>query len=80
MAKQVSFVEVTMRVDVSGALPHETLDLDSGKMRYAVCDTVDTTLMKGSNSVVVDTIVGTDTVTTWFGKVIQQIKDAEGIA
>ena len=80
MAKQVSFVEVTIRVDVSGALPYESLDLNSGRMRYVVCDTVDIEMMKGANDVVVDTIVGADTVTTWFGKVVQQVKDAEGIA
>jgi len=52
---------------------------DSGKMRYAVVDSTDNDLAKGANDVTVDTIVGTDTVDAWFAKVIQQVKDAEGI-
>jgi len=80
MAKQVSYIEVTIKADVSGALPHETLDLTAGNLRYVVCDTTDAELMKGKSNIAVDTIVGADTVSTWFGKVVQQVKDAEGIA
>jgi len=80
MAKQVSFAEVTLRVDLSDSLPHETLDYANAKMRYGVCDTVDTDLAAGKNEVAVDSITGTDTVDAWWDKVIQQIKDAEGIA
>ena len=79
MAKQVSTIEITLRADVSGALPHESLDLNSGKMHYTVCDTTDSELMKGKLDVSMDTVIGGDTVSTWFGKVVQQIKDAEGI-
>jgi hypothetical protein len=48
------------------------------RVRYVVRDTVDNNLKKGGE-VVMDAIVGTDTVNTWWGKVKQQVEDEEGI-
>ena len=79
MAKVVSFIEVTVRCVVTDTPPNEGLNYDSGRLNYMVVDATDNDLTKGANNVAVDSIVGADTVDAWFGKVVQQVKDAESI-